>query len=82
MKTYRQQQMEKAQIRSNEMTKTIRTDYKGNDTIEMTAVEIEHGLGINKVEYFVDYYKNGTDNTVTRVFKTEAAAHEFMTGLL
>lgn len=64
------------------MTKLIRTDYKGNDKIEMTAVEIEQGWGINKTEYFVDFWRDGKDNTWTKTFQTEAAAHEFMTGLL
>jgi len=60
------------------MDKVIRTDYHRNDTIEMTAVEISIDKYTNETEYFVDYLEDGRDNTATEIFKTEYAAHEFM----
>ena len=58
----------------------VRTDSKGNNKVEMTAVEIPQDWETSKTEYFVDGFENG-DNVWTKVFEAESDAHKFMDGL-
>lgn len=56
---------------------TIWTSKINSDEITVTAEELPLDANTTKTEYFVDFWKNGKDNTWTEVFKNEADAIEF-----